>query len=159
MTRSKIMVSKELSGVLSAFKKERKTVVFTNGCFDILHLGHATYLEEARKLGDILVVGINSDASVRRIKGGGRPIMGQDDRAGVLSALRSVDYVTIFDEDDPGALIRELGPDIIVKGSDWKESEIIGGDYVKGRGGKVVTIPFLDGYSTTALIDKIRAGR
>jgi D-beta-D-heptose 7-phosphate kinase/D-beta-D-heptose 1-phosphate adenosyltransferase len=159
MTRSKIKAAEELSGILSALKKDKKTVVFTNGCFDILHMGHAAYLEEAKKQGDLLVIGLNSDSSVRRLKGAGRPLVNQDDRAGMLASLQAVDYVTIFDEDDPGSLIKKLDPDIIVKGSDWRESEIIGGDFVKKRGGKVMTIPFLDGYSTSALIEKIKAAR
>ena len=157
MTSGKIRTVRELSGIIKAAQGKKKVVVFTNGCFDILHIGHAAYLAEAKKQGDILVIGVNSDSSVRRIKGPGRPIVNEDDRAGLLASLQSVDYVTIFGEDDPGALVKELNPDVIIKGGDWKEDEIIGGDYVKGRGGKVLTVPLLKGRSTTALIDRIRA--
>jgi len=130
-------------------------IVFTNGCFDIIHAGHIDLLERAKKLGDKLIVGINSDESVRSIKGAGRPILGQDERAAILEALESVDEVKIFGDLTPEALIKELKPDVLVKGGDWKESEIIGADFVKENGGEVYSIPLKEGYSTTNIVEKI----
>jgi D-beta-D-heptose 7-phosphate kinase/D-beta-D-heptose 1-phosphate adenosyltransferase len=130
-------------------------VVFTNGCFDLLHVGHVRYLTAARDLGACLVVGLNSDASVRRIKGPLRPIIGQEQRAEVLAGLACVDYVTIFDEPDPLALIRALGPDILVKGADWPLGEIIGAEEVMARGGRVERISIVPGASTTEIIERI----
>ena len=135
---------------------ENKTVVFTNGCFDLLHVGHVTYLKDAKKLGDILVVGLNSDESVKRLKGESRPINSQMDRALLLSALNSVDVIVIFDEDTPEKLIGEIKPDIHVKGGDYKEEDLPEAKIVKGYGGKVKIIPFLDDYSTSNIIDKIK---
>jgi len=131
-------------------------MVFTNGCFDLLHAGHVSYLYEARKLGDFLVVGLNSDASVRRLKGPERPINPQDQRALVLAGLACVDYVVIFEEDTPEALIKALVPDVLVKGADWPEEKIVGADFVKGQGGRVVRLPFRYPVSTTGLVAKIR---
>jgi len=130
-------------------------VVFTNGCFDVLHLGHVHYLSEARQLGDLLVVGLNSDASVRKLKGEGRPVVTQEDRAGVLCALSSVDYVCIFDDDTPDALIRLVSPDVLVKGGDYRPGEIVGADFVTAKGGVVRVIRTLPGRSTKLLIDTI----
>jgi D-beta-D-heptose 7-phosphate kinase/D-beta-D-heptose 1-phosphate adenosyltransferase len=130
-------------------------VVFTNGCFDILHAGHVQYLEAAKGLGDILVVGLNSDASVQRLKGKNRPVNNQSDRAIVLAALEAVDYVIIFEEDTPYNLIQALQPDILVKGGDWKEADIVGADIVKAKGGKVISLPYIAGLSTTGIISKI----
>jgi D-glycero-beta-D-manno-heptose 1-phosphate adenylyltransferase len=132
-----------------------RTVVFTNGCFDILHRGHVTYLEFARAQGDALVVGLNSDTSVRRAKGEGRPVNGQDDRAFVLGALRAVDAVVIFDEDEPRDLIGSLLPDVLVKGRDWAHY-VSGRDIVEARGGRVVLADMVEGRSTTQTIDRIR---
>jgi len=132
-----------------------KKVVFTNGCFDLLHRGHVEYLAKAADLGDILVVGLNSDSSVRRIKGEGRPINDEQSRAAVLSALESVDVVVMFDEDTPENLIRTIKPDVLVKGSDYKIEDIVGADFVVNHGGKVVTIDFVEGYSTTGIIDRM----
>ncbi len=134
-----------------------KQVVFTNGCFDLLHRGHVSYLAAARALGDVLVVGINSDASVRRLKGKDRPVVTQDDRAIVLSSLRAVDYVVVFDEDTPYELIAEVAPDVLVKGGDWAPEKIVGADLVRARDGLVTTIPFVPGRSTSALIAKVRS--
>ena len=137
-----------------------KQVVFTNGVFDILHPGHVRYLRDARALGDLLIVGINSDRSVKALaKAPDRPINGEAERAEVLGALASVDAVVIFDEDTPHAIISALQPDILVKGADWGENEIVGRDVVEARGGRVVRVPLADGYSTTSLIDRIRARR
>ncbi len=130
-------------------------IVFTNGCFDIIHPGHIDLLEKARALGTKLVVGINSDRSVRSIKGAGRPLQDQEARKAVLLGLRSVDEVVIFDELTPENIIRELKPDILVKGGDWKDDEIIGADFVKANGGEVVRIPLVEGYSTTAIAERI----
>jgi D-sedoheptulose 7-phosphate isomerase len=135
-----------------------ETVVFTNGCFDLLHPGHIDLLKRARGLGTRLVVGINSDASVRKIKGPDRPFTTEKERAEILSAISVVDEVIVFDEQTPERLIRELKPDVLVKGGDWKPEEIIGSDFVIGRGGKVVSLPFLDGYSSSGLVEKIRRG-
>jgi len=153
--RDKIKTKRRIAPLRKGWRKQKKRVVFTNGCFDILHAGHIRYLEAARKKGDLLIVGLNSDASVRRIKGRGRPLVREQDRAEVLAGLSSVDYVVIFDEDDPGSLIAELLPDILVKGSDWKPGEIIGADVVKAHGGKVVRVPLYKGRSTSALIRSI----
>ena len=131
-----------------------KTVVFTNGCFDLMHAGHATYLEFARRQGDVLVVGLNTDASVRRYKGEKRPVVDEKNRARMLAALECVDYVTWFDEDEPKELIAELQPDVLVKAEDWAHY-VSGRDIVEARGGKVVLAPMVAGLSTTKLIEKI----
>ena len=134
-------------------------VVFTNGVFDILHPGHVRYLRDARALGDLLIVGVNSDRSTRALdKAPGRPINPENERAEVLAALASVDAVVVFDEDTPHAIIRALEPDILVKGADWGEDAIVGRDVVEARGGKVVRIELAKGYSTTAIVDRIRTG-
>lgn len=132
-------------------------MVFTNGCFDLLHLGHVRYLEEARSLGDFLVVGVNTDRSVSRIKGPLRPVTSQEERSEVLAALQCVDYVTLFDTPDPLPLIVALQPDILVKGADWAEDRIVGADVVLAKGGRVVRIPMIPNASTTAIIDRIVA--
>jgi D-sedoheptulose 7-phosphate isomerase len=130
-------------------------IVFTNGCFDVLHKGHIQLLQKARALGSRLIVGINSDESVRSIKGPGRPVFRSDDRAEVLLALSCVDEVRVFDELTPQRLIEEIRPDVLVKGGDWNENEIVGADFVRKHGGKVVTIPLIDGYSTTNILDRL----
>ena len=132
-----------------------KKIVFTNGCFDILHIGHIRYLKEASKLGDILIIGLNSDASVKRLKGRNRPINGEDDRAEVLSSLNFVDYVVIFDEDTPIDLINNLEPDVLVKGGDYEHEYVIGTREVEEKGGKLVLVPFIEGKSTTKIISKL----
>lgn len=154
---AKILGSKKLSGILRHLRSRGRQIVFTNGCFDILHVGHIDYLARAKKLGDVLVVGLNSDSSVKKIKGDKRPINNERDRIRVLSSLSFIDYITIFSESTPERLIKELKPDILAKGGDWKIKNIVGGDFVKSRGGKVKRIPFVKGYSTTALIKKIEA--
>jgi rfaE bifunctional protein nucleotidyltransferase chain/domain len=135
----------------------KEDVVFTNGCFDILHPGHVDYLQRARSLGSCLVVGLNSDASVRRLKGPLRPVNDETSRALVLAALACVDYVAVFHEDTPYELIRTVEPDVLVKGGDWSVDRIVGRDLVEGRGGRVLSIPLLKGYSTTAIVDRIVA--
>ena len=136
-----------------------KNIVFTNGCFDILHRGHVAYLEKARKLGDLLVVGLNSDKSVKKIKGPKRPLNKEKDRAFVLVNLKSVDYVCLFDESTPAGLIRKLRPDLLVKGGDYRKEEIAGAKDVESWGGDIVILPFLKGYSTTGLIKKLLEGK
>ncbi len=135
--------------------KGKNKMVFTNGCFDLIHRGHIEYLREASRLGDFLVIGLNSDESVKRIKGPNRPLVNQEDRAIVLSALRFVDYVIIFEEDTPLRLIKAIKPDILVKGGDWKAEDIVGGDFVQSYGGRVLSLPYREGYSTTQLIERI----
>jgi len=144
-----------LATIRNGAKKDGKRVVFTNGCFDILHRGHVEYLEKAKKLGDILIVGLNSDQSVKKIKGDERPIVGQDDRAFVLSALSCVDYVCIFEEETPEELIRKIVPDVLVKGADWEKEDIVGKDIVERNGGQVITIPEVEGKSTRKIIQTI----
>jgi D-beta-D-heptose 7-phosphate kinase / D-beta-D-heptose 1-phosphate adenosyltransferase len=133
------------------------TVVFTNGCFDLLHRGHVAYLAAARALGDLLIIGLNTDDSVRRLKGAGRPIVAEDDRAFVLAGLECVDVVTLFDEDTPAALIAALRPDVLVKGGDYDPDAVVGRDTVEQDGGRVVIIPFVAGRSTTDIMTRIRA--
>jgi len=141
--------------IVRRLKKQRKRIVFTNGCFDLLHLGHVKYLDRAKSKGDLLVVAINSDRSVRALKGKERPLVPQSERAQVLAGLASVDYITIFNEPTPLSLIIALGPDILVKGADWKKDNIIGGDAVRRLGGRVETIPVVKGISTTRIIKRI----
>ncbi len=148
------MFSRELTQFLE--KNQGKKIVFTNGCFDILHRGHVTYLAEAKKLGDVLVVGVNADASVKRLKGPERPINNEKDRSYVLSQLKSVDFTEIFTEDTPLNLILEVKPKVLVKGGDWKIDQIVGGKEVQFSGGQVFSLNFVDGYSTTSLIEKIQ---
>jgi D-beta-D-heptose 7-phosphate kinase/D-beta-D-heptose 1-phosphate adenosyltransferase len=139
--------------VVDELKRQGKRVVFTNGCFDLLHPGHTRYLAEARKLGDALIVAVNSDRSVRALKGPGRPLQPQAERAEILAALAVVDYVTIFDDLTPQPLIARLLPDVLVKGGDWGVDEIVGRAEVEAAGGKVVSIPIVPGYSTSAIIE------
>jgi D-glycero-beta-D-manno-heptose 1-phosphate adenylyltransferase len=138
-------------------RAEGKTIVFTNGVFDLLHPGHVRYLQQARRLGDVLIVGVNSDRSVRAIKGPQRPITPEDERAEIVEALACVDAAVVFDEETPHALIAALEPDVLVKGADWAEDAIVGRDIVEARGGRVVRVPIEAGYSTTALLRKIKA--
>jgi D-beta-D-heptose 7-phosphate kinase/D-beta-D-heptose 1-phosphate adenosyltransferase len=151
----KIKSQGALAKAVSRLRSKKKRVVFTNGCFDILHAGHVTYLKKARNMGDVLVVALNSDSSVRAIKGRGRPINKQADRALVLSALYFVDYITVFTSSTPERLIKALKPDVLVKGADWRAEDIVGYDFVKSYGGKIVRIPFVKGRSTTSVIKKM----
>lgn len=152
---SKVKTIQELQPILEILRAAGKKIVFTNGCFDLIHTGHTRYLAIARSLGDLLVVAVNSDSSVRTIKGEKRPITPQAERAETLAALQSVDFVTIFDEPDPYRVISALQPDVLVKGGDWPVEKIIGGDVVQARGGKVVNVPYVEGASTTGIIEKI----
>ena len=151
----KILNLKDLVPTINSLRESGKRVVFTNGCFDILHVGHIRYLATAKDHGDILVVGLNSDESVKRIKAKGRPIVSQDQRAEVLAALWFVDYITIFNEPDPLILIQTLKPNVLVKGADWPEEKIIGADFVKANGGRVVRIEVVPEISTSRIIRRI----
>jgi rfaE bifunctional protein nucleotidyltransferase chain/domain len=153
----KIFEREALKKKLQALKGGGKKIVFTNGCFDLLHIGHVRYLEAARAEGDVLVVGVNSDRSVRRIKQPGRPVVPDNERAEVLASLACVDFVTLFDEPDPLVTIRLLMPDVLVKGADWEEDAIVGRDVVEAMGGRVVRIPLTEGASTSKIIEKILA--
>jgi rfaE bifunctional protein nucleotidyltransferase chain/domain len=154
----KILEREELIEERERLRRAGKRLVFTNGCFDLLHPGHVRYLSQARGLGDALVVALNSDQSVRAIKGEGRPILRERERAEVMAALESVDYVTIFDEETPRELISSLLPDILVKGGDWATDQIVGREEVEAAGGKVLSLTYIDGLSTTDIIKRIKEG-
>jgi rfaE bifunctional protein nucleotidyltransferase chain/domain len=156
MNANNVLTEAEALALTAGLQAAGGTVVFTNGVFDILHPGHIRYLQEARRQGDALIVGVNSDRSVRAIKGASRPINPDVERAEVLAALSCVDAAVIFDEDDPQRLIQGLGPDVLVKGADWPADRIIGRGAVEARGGRVVRIPIAEGYSTSAIIRRIR---
>jgi len=151
----RIKKASALARVISRLHAKGRKIVFTNGCFDILHVGHVEYLRKARSLGDILVVGLNSDSSVHKIKGKDRPVNRENDRAKVLSALYFVDYIVMFNEETPEKLIRQLRPDVLAKGGDWKTKDIVGGDFVASLGGRVVSIPFVKGYSSSSIIERL----
>jgi len=146
----------EISNRATSLREAGRKIVFTNGCFDLLHVGHIRYLEAAGALGDILIVAVNSDASVRRLKGPDRPIVSELERCEVVAALHCVDLVTLFEEDTPYNVIAEILPDVLVKGGDWTPDTIVGRDIVEGRGGRVAAIHFEQGFSTTSIIDRIR---
>lgn len=154
LNKRKATDKEELKRLINIYKFQGKEIVFTNGCFDILHRGHIEYLAKSADLGDVLIIGLNTDNSVSRIKGPNRPVQDEDSRALNLFALRFVDHVVMFDEDTPYDLIKELRPDILVKGADYKEHEIIGFDIVKKYGGRVETIDFVQGFSTSNILDK-----
>jgi D-beta-D-heptose 7-phosphate kinase/D-beta-D-heptose 1-phosphate adenosyltransferase len=153
--KEKIKTKEDLCRILQNLKRKGKRIVFTNGCFDLLHLGHIRYLEKAKALGDILVIGVNSDHSVRNLKGPQRPILTEEERAEILSSLGCVDYITIFDEADPLELISSIQPNILVKGGDWTKETTIGREVVEKLGGEVIIIPFVEGASTSNLIETI----
>ncbi len=155
MIKDKIKSWEEAAHLCDNLRSQGKKIIFTNGCFDILHSGHIQYLEQAKALGDILFLGLNSDDSVRRIKGSPRPIVSEKERAFVVAGLQSVDFVVIFEQDTPYELIRLLKPDILVKGGDWNPEDIVGSDIVQGYGGRVLSLPYLEGISTTELFFKI----
>jgi len=156
MAMTKIKTQGELSEIVRKAKDQGKTIGFTNGCFDILHLGHIRYLREAKRGCDILVIGVNSDDSVKRLKGDARPLNSEKVRMEILAAMEDVDYLTLFGEDTPGDLIKKLTPHMLFKGGDWSEENIVGADHVKSHGGKVQPIPYVEDYSTTRLIEKIK---
>ena len=153
------LLPEEARRILEGWRRAGEKIVFTNGVFDLLHRGHVEYLQEARALGDRLVVGINSDASVRRLKGPARPVVSAVDRAALLAALACVDLALVFEEDTPERLIREVRPDVLVKGGDWALTEIVGRGFVESCGGLVLTVPLRKGYGTSALIRRIREGK
>ncbi|MBM4347548.1 MAG: D-glycero-beta-D-manno-heptose 1-phosphate adenylyltransferase [Deltaproteobacteria bacterium] len=155
MMKEKIKAREELHRIIKDLKAKGKKTVFTNGCFDLLHVGHIRYLEKAKSLGDILVVGLNSDQSVRTIKGPERPILPEGERAEVLSGLWCVDYITLFDESTPLELITSIKPNVLAKGGDWTKETTVGKDVVEGSGGEVVILPFVEGSSTTNIIETI----
>lgn len=155
--QQKVQTREQLARTIALWKFKDRKIVFTNGCFDLLHKGHVTYLAEAAELGDMLVVGLNSDVSVKKLqKGPSRPLQDQDSRALILASLECVAAVVIFDEDTPADLIKMVNPDVLVKGGDWKPEQIAGYDTVKANGGEVKVISFVEGYSTTAIEKKIK---
>jgi len=153
--QNKLIKEDELAGKLAYWNFLDKKIVFTNGCFDVIHLGHIMYLSQAADLGSVLVIGLNTDESVRRIKGSSRPLMDQHARSMILGSLFFVDAVLLFNEDTPLELIKKVKPHILVKGSDYSEKDIVGADVVKSYGGEVVTIDFVDGYSSSNIINKL----
>jgi D-beta-D-heptose 7-phosphate kinase/D-beta-D-heptose 1-phosphate adenosyltransferase len=153
--RQKIKARKELVRIITDLKTKGKRIVFTNGCFDLLHIGHVRYLEKAKALGDVLVVGVNSDSSVRKLKGPRRPILFEQERAEILSGLGCVDYIALFNEINPLKLITSLKPDVLVKGGDWTKEQTVGKEVVERSGGEVVILPFVKGASTSNLIETI----
>ena len=153
---NKILEREALRNKLEALRKKGKRIAFTNGCFDILHVGHVRYLREAKKTADVLVLAINSDASVRSIKGEKRPLMNEKERAEILAALECIDFVTIFQELTPLELINYLKPDILIKGGDWPEEKVVGREEIKKWGGRVAIIPEVEGKSTTNIVEKIK---
>jgi len=153
---TKIVTIEALIRESKRLRREGKRLVFTNGCFDLLHPGHVSYLSQARSLGDALVVALNSDRSVRALKGEGRPILNQKERAEVIAALQDVDYVTIFDDDTPREVIAAVLPDVLVKGGDWALDEIVGREEVEAVGGQVLSLPYIEGSSTTDIIERIK---
>jgi D-beta-D-heptose 7-phosphate kinase/D-beta-D-heptose 1-phosphate adenosyltransferase len=154
--RDKVKTAAEVAGICRLLRAERSArVVFTNGCFDLLHLGHLRYLEDARALGDLLVVGVNSDSSVREIKGALRPIQGEEERSELLAGLHCVDYTIIFDDPDPLSLIETIQPDILVKGADWPEDRIVGADVVRKKGGRVERIALTPQRSTSSIVERV----
>ena len=153
---TKIYDRKNLENQLAIWRFQSKKIVFTNGCFDLLHLGHIDYLSKAKDLGDILIIGVNTDDSVRRLKGAARPITNENSRSLIIASLQFVNAVVLFDEDTPYELIKQVQPDVLVKGSDYQPEDIVGYDIVKAKGGEIVTIDYLDGYSTSDLEKKIK---
>lgn len=151
-----ITKAEDFKAIRAKIKSENKKLVFTNGCFDILHKGHITYLNEAKSLGDVLIIGVNSDASVKKLKGSDRPVTNEQDRMYALDNLKAVDYVALFTEDTPYNLIKDIVPDVLVKGGDWKVQDIVGSDIVLNNGGEVKSLNFVSGYSTSSILDKIR---
>ncbi len=152
----KLKTLDELVAIRHDLGRQEKQVVFTNGCFDLLHRGHVRYLDQAKRLGDVLIVAMNSDSSVRTLKGPDRPVMSHEERAELVAALAAVDYVLIFDELDPEQVIRALEPDLLVKGGDWAADQIVGRQVVESRGGQVCTIPYVEGASSSELLRRIR---
>jgi rfaE bifunctional protein nucleotidyltransferase chain/domain len=154
--QAKIFDREKLENQLAIWRFQSRKIVFTNGCFDLLHLGHIDYLTKAKDLGDILIIGLNTDDSVRRLKGDTRPITDENSRSTIIASLQFVSAVVLFNEDTPYELIKQVQPDVLVKGGDYKAGDIVGYDIVNAKGGKIVTIDYLEGYSTTGMLDKIK---
>ncbi len=154
----KIVASSDIVTIVAQARRAGRRVAFTNGCFDLLHVGHVRYLAAARDAADLLIVGVNDDASVQRLKGPSRPLVPEAARAEVVAALAAVDYVTLFAEDTPYDLIRAIEPDVLAKGSDWAADQVVGRDVVEARGGRVLLVPVVAGFSTTTLLDRLRGG-
>ena len=154
---SKLKILDELKTITASARQSGRKIVFTNGCFDLLHRGHVRVLRESKALGDLLIVALNSDRSVRAIKGTGRPVLSETDRVELIAAMEMVDYVILFDDPEPSRLIEALRPDVLTKGGDWPPGEIVGAELVRNSGGEVVVIPYLKGFSTTEIIDRIRS--
>ncbi|HHL57613.1 MAG: D-glycero-beta-D-manno-heptose 1-phosphate adenylyltransferase [Bacteroidetes bacterium] len=157
LIQAKILNRKKLENQLAVWRFKDKKIVFTNGCFDLLHLGHIDYLSKAKDQGDVLIVGVNTDASVQRLKGENRPVTDEISRSTIMASLQFVSAVVLFDEDTPYDLIQQVQPDVLVKGSDYKPEDIVGYDVVKAKGGEIVTIDFLKGYATTGIIEKLKS--
>jgi len=155
MSGTKIISLSSLISKVKALKRKNKRIVFTNGCFDILHFGHIKYLQDAKTKGDYLVVAVNSDASIKKIKAKNRPVIGQGDRLKTIAALESADFVVLFNEDNPLKLIKAIQPDVLIKGADWSKHKIIGADFVQSYGGEVSTVKLIKGRSTSKIIEKI----
>lgn len=155
----KLKTLEQLVAIRHDLERQGKRVVFTNGCFDLLHRGHVRYLDQAKSLGEVLIVALNSDSSVRTLKGPDRPVMSHEERAELVAALATVDYVLIFEELDPERVIRALEPDVLVKGGDWPADQVIGREIVENRGGKVHTVPYVEGASSSELLRRIREGK
>jgi rfaE bifunctional protein nucleotidyltransferase chain/domain len=155
--KSKILNRDRLKNQLAVWRFKDQKIVFTNGCFDLLHLGHIDYLSKAKDHGNVLIVGVNTDASVRRLKGENRPVTDETSRSVIMASLQFVNAVVLFDEDTPYELIKLVQPDVLVKGSDYQPEDIVGYDIVKAKGGEIVTIDFLEGYATTGIIEKIKS--
>jgi D-beta-D-heptose 7-phosphate kinase/D-beta-D-heptose 1-phosphate adenosyltransferase len=156
-TNAKVVLGPRLDALLELWRSQHKRIVFTNGCFDILHVGHVDYLRFARTQGDVLIVGVNEDASVRRLKGDGRPVNPVEDRMAVLAALETVDGVTSFGEDTPAHIVERVSPDVLVKGEDWRDKGVVGREWVEAHGGKVVLAPLVPGRSTTGILERARS--
>ena len=154
--KNKLKTWEEIASIIKDLKSQNKKIVFTNGCFDILHSGHVQYLAEAKELGDILILGLNSDSSVKRLKGKDRPINNEKERTIVLSALLPISYIVVFEDDTPYKLIKHIKPDIIVKGGDWEPEDIVGSDIVSSYNGEVKSLSFIEGKSTTDIINKLK---
>ncbi len=149
-----VLKASDLVQVINYYRQQKKIIVFTNGCFDLLHVGHVRYLKQAKSLGDILIVGVNTDASVKKLKGPYRPIQNENDRAEILASLAAVTHTLLFAEETPLQLIQKIKPDVLVKGGDWKIEQIVGSDFVISQGGKVQSLQFIEGHSTTGIIEK-----
>lgn len=159
MKPERVVSIKKIKEIVKREREKGRKIVFTNGCFDLIHAGHIYLLKRAKSLGDILIVGLNSDRSVKKIKGNDRPIYSEKERAFILSEIKPVDYVVLFNDETPLKLIEAIKPDVLVKGSDWELRNIVGSDIVKGHGGKVVRVPIFKNLSTTYILKKIRSGR